>query len=317
MSKLTIDQILEKAFTTGDLTNGGLLGPDQAAQFVRGMFEKSVVSQEVRRVPMKANKMQIDKITYSASVLQKPVAVGTEHTTTTKPTTSKLDLSAAEVIVAIDIGYDSLEDSIEGQGLFDTILELTEAKLGPEMDNLILYGDTSLAGGTVLDQVDGVFKRITSYSYDAASATLSDTILFNTLKILPGMYLDSESDWRFWVSHKARLDYVKALADKNVNDAFTRYLLEAKEPTYQGIPVRKVGAMATEDLDAGTPVVPGSKGLLINPKNVILGIHRDIMYEMERVPRKRIVEVTMTMRLDVQVEEEAAAVKILNIKHSV
>jgi len=313
---MTIDQLLEKAFVTGDLASGGLLNADQSAKFIRGVFEKAVVTKECRRVPMKANKVQIDKITYTADVLQKPVAVGTEHTNTTKPVTSKLDLSAEEVIVAVDIGYDSLEDSIEGKGLFDTILELTESKMGPEFDKLILYGDKTGGSGDVLEVLDGVFKKVSSHSHDASSATLSDTILFNTVKQMPGKYMDIETDLRFYVSHLARLDYVKALADKNVNDAFTRFLLEANEPSYQGIPVRKVGALLTENIGGGTPAVNGSKGLLLNPRNIVLGIHRDIMFEMERVPRKRIIEVTMTMRVDVQVEEEDAVVKILNIKHS-
>jgi len=160
-------------------------------------------------------------------------------------------------------------------------------------------------------------KQATSHVYDASSATLSDTILFNSLKLMPGKYMDIETAFRFYVSHLARLDYVKALADKNVNDAFTRYLLENAEPTYQGINVRKCPAITTEDLDAGTPVVNGSKGLLINPKNIVFGIHRDVTYEFDRQPRKRIIEVTMTMRIDFKLEEEDAVVKITNIKHSV
>jgi len=314
--KLTIDQMLEKAFTTGDLASGGLLNADQSAKFIRGVFDKAVISKECRRVPMKANKVQIDKITYTADVLQKPTSVGTKHTTTTKPVASKLDLSAEEVIVAVDIGYDSLEDSIEGRGLFDTILELTEAKMGPEMDKLLLYGDKTGGSGDVLEVLDGVYKKVSSHSYDASSATLTDAILFNALKQMPGKYLDIETDFRYYVSHRAKLDYVKDLGDRDISEAFTRYLLEANEPMYQGIPVRKVGAMVTENIGGGTPAVDGSKGLLINPKNIVLGIHRDIMFEMERVPRSRIIEVTMTMRLDVQVEEEDAVVKILKIKHS-
>lgn len=314
--KMTIDQILEKAFTTGDLANGGLLHPDQAAKFVKGIFDSAVITAECRRQPMKANKADIDKITYTGDVLQKPTAVGTVHTTTTKPTTSKVQLSAEEVIVAIDIGYDSLEDSIEGQGLFDTIIQLTQSKMGPEMDALLLYGDKAGATGTVLDQIDGVLKRSTSHILDASQATLSDTVLKNAYRLLPGKYADNEANLRFYVSHLARLDYVSALAAKGVNEAFIRYLIEAQEPYYNGIPVRKVGAIKTEDLDAGTPVVNGSQGLLINPKNIVLGIHRDIMYEMERVPRARIVEVTITMRLDVVLEEVDAVVKLTNIKHS-
>lgn len=314
--KMTIDQILEKAFTSGDLTNGGLLLPDQAAKFVQGIFDSAVITKECRREPMTSNKKQIDKITYGTKVLQKPVAVGTSHDTTTKPTTSKVELSAEEIIVALDLGYDALEDSIEGKGLFDTILSLTQAKMGPEMDELVMYGDKDGSTGTVLDQINGVFKKLSAHSYDASSATLSDTILFNALKQLPGKYLDNDGAYRFYVSHLARLDYVKALADKNVNDAFTRYLLEANEPAYQGIPVRKVGAIITETLSGGTPAVLGSKGMLINPKNIILGVHRDIQFEMLRQPRKRIVEVTITMKLDVAIEEEDAAVKLLKIKHS-
>lgn len=314
--KLSIDQILEKAFTAGDLTNGGLLNPDQAAQFVQGIFDTAVISKECRRVPMNANKLNIDKITYGEDVLQKPVAVGTKHTVVTKPVTSKVELSAEEVIVAVDISYDALEDSIEKQGLFDTILGLTQKKMGPELDALILYGDKDGATGTVLDQINGIFKKITTHTADANSATLSDTVLFNVLKQMPSKYMDVESNLRFYVSHLAKLDYIAALGAKGVNEAFVRYILEATEPTYQGVPVRKVGAIKAENITGGTPAVLGAKGLLINPSNIVLGMHRDIMYEMMRVPRARIIEVTMTMKLDVNVEETDAAVKIIKLKHS-
>jgi len=314
--RMTIDQIINKAFTDTDLANGGLLLPDQAAKFVQGAIDRTVIIKECRRVPMKANKRQIDKMTYGSAVLQKPNAVGTVPTTTTKPTTTKVTLDAQETIVALDLGYDALEDSIEGKGIFDTILQLTSKQMAYDIDNLCLNGLAD-GGATYLDILDGVFEQISTYTYDALAATLSDTILFNTLKLMPGKYIDEdEANMRFYVSHLARLDYVKALADKNVNDAFTRYLIEAKEPAYNGIPVRKVPAITTESITEGTGTCNGSKALLINPKNIVMGVHRDIMYEMERVPRKRIVEVTITMRLDFKLEEEGAAVKVTNVKHS-
>jgi len=315
--KLTIDQILEKAFTTSDLANGGLLLPDQAATFVQGIIDKSIIIPECRRVPMKANVKQIDKITYASDILQTPNAVGTAPTSVSKPTTSKVTLTAAEVICAIDLGYDSLEDNIEGDGLFNTIMELTSKEIAFEMDKLILNGE--VAGGTsdYLEILDGVFELISTYSLDAAEATLSDTVLNNAFKLLPGKYADVESDLRYYVSHKARLDFIKCLADKNVSEAFTRYLIEAKEPAYQGVPVRKVPAISTEDIDLTTVTLNGSKALLINPKNIVFGVHRDITYEMQKQPRKRIVEVTITMRIAVELEEEEACVKITDIAHSV
>lgn len=316
--KMSIEKILEKAFTTGDLVNGGLLNPDQSAKFVQGVIDKSVILPECRRVPMVASKKQIDKITYGGGyILQKPPSVGTAPTTTSKPTTSKVTLDAQEVILAIDLGYDSLEDSIEGENIFDTIMELTSKKVGLEMDILALNGDTAGGTGDMLEILDGIFKQVSSHTVDVNKATMSDEILFKGYKALPGKYVDTESDLRFYMSHLSRLDYIHALAGKGVNEAFVRYLLEAGTPTYQGVPVKKVPAILTEDIDAGTPVVNGSKGMLINPKNIVWGVHRDITYEFDRQPRKRIIEITMTMKIDFKLEEEDAVVKMTNIKHSV
>ena len=317
MGKINIAEIIDKAFTSSDLANGGLLQPEQAAKFVRGAIDNSVIIKECRKEPMKATKKQIDKVTYGSSVLQKPNAVGTAPTTTTKPTTTKVTLDAAETIVALDIGYDSLEDSIEGKGLFDTIMELTAKRMAYDLDNLCLNGDVAGATSDYLEILDGVFDQISTYSLDASAVTLSDTVLFNCLKLLPSKYYDEdESNMRFYVSHRARLDYTKALADKNVDSAFVSYLVQGKEPTYNGIPVRKVPAITTETITYGTTTANGSKGLFINPKNIVMGIHRDIMYEFQRQPRKRIIEVTITMRLDFKLEEEEACVEILNIRHS-
>jgi HK97 family phage major capsid protein len=317
MAKMSIDQLLEKAFTSTDLTNGGLLNPEQSARFVQGIIDNSVIINECRREPMKANKRQIDKITYTGAILQKPNAVGTDPSTTSKPTTSKVTLDAQECIVAIDIGYDSLEDSIEGQGLFNTILALTGKQLAFDMDSLLLYGVAAGATGTYLDILDGIFQQISTYTYDALAASLSDTVLFKILRKMPSKYVDAqESNMRYYVSHLARLDYVNALAGKGVNEAFVRYLIEAAEPLYNGIPVRKVPAIKTETITDGTGTANGSRALLINPANIIWGIHRDITYEFMRQPRKRIIEVTITCRVDVKLEEELATVKSTNIKHS-
>ena len=304
-----IDSILEKAFTTGNLASGGLLEPEQAAKLVQGIFENAVISVEARREPMKALKKQIDKITFVGNVLQKPLAVGTEHTTTTDPTTSKVILDAQEAIIAIDLGYDAMEDSIEGGNIQDTIIELASKALGYEFDRLILNGDTAGGSGDFLEILDGILKQVTTNVHDQLSATMDDQTLFDALKLLPSQYFNDPADWRFWVHHKAKLDYINFLASKNVNDAFSKYLIEAKEPAYQGIPVRKVG---------GTDEVLGkSSAILTRPENVVLGIHRDIMWEFERKPRHRILQMTMTMRVDVKLEREDAAVKIINILHSV
>jgi HK97 family phage major capsid protein len=319
--RLSIDEILEKAFTAGDLTAGGLLNPEQAAQFVQGVIDQAVILPLCRREPMRADKRQIDKITYTGNVMQKPPAVGTAPTTTVKPTTSKVTLSANEVILAIDVGYDALEDSIEGASLFDTIMGLTQKKVALEMDTLILHGNTAGGTGDYLEILDGVFAQVdaqTTYKHlvDAKAATLSKDVLFNVYKAMPGKYIDQESNFGFFTSHLARLDYIQSLAGIAVNEAFVRYLVGGNKPAYQGIEVQKVGAIQTESISGGTPGTQGSKMLFCNPKNIVWGVHRDMTYEFDRQPRKRIIEVTMTMRVDVKLEEADAVVVGENIKHS-
>lgn len=314
----SIDAMIEKAFDTGDLASGGLLNPDQAARFVTGTIDQSVILQDARRVPMRANKRIIDKITYGSKILQAAPSTGTAPSTTSEPVTSKVTLDAKEVIVALDIGYDSLEDNIEGQTMMDTILMLTDKQVAFELDELLLYGDTAGATSTVLDLLDGLFKQTTTNVSDAGLVTCDADVMFDALKILPGKYLDQEANWRYYTSHNARLDYIKSLGDKAVDSAFRQYLVQQSGPvSYNGVPLQKVGAIKTESLTVGTDTADGSRSLLVNPRNIVFGIHRDITYEFERVPRKRIIEVTMTMRMDVKLEEELATVKINNIKHSV
>lgn len=315
-NRLKMDEVINKAFTTGDLT-GGELNPEQASKFVEGAINESVITKECRREPMKADKVQIDKITYSGTtILQKPEAVGTAHTTVTEPTTSKVTLSAEEVIVALDMAYETLEDNIEGQGLLDTVIRMTDKEAGYELDKLMLNGDKSGGTADYLEILDGIFHQISTHTVDNNGVTLSDTVLFNMLKAFPQEYMRNEADLRFYVSHLARLDYIKSLGDKNVDSAFIRYVLENNKPAYLGIPIVKVPAIVTENLGTGSTAYTGSKALLINPKNIIMGVHRDITYEFQRQPRKRVIEVTMTMKLDVKLEEETAAVKGTEIKHS-
>ena len=59
--------------------------------------------------------------------------------------------------------------------------------------------------------------------------------------------------------------------------------------------------------------VGSTNGLFLNPKNLILGIHRDVLIETDKSITERMWIIVLTMRVDVQVEESTAAVLITNI----
>lgn len=315
MSKMKIDEYIEKAFTSGDLETGGLLGEEQAGQLLQGAIDEAVVLPEVRKVPMAATKRAIDKITYTGAILQRAGAVGTAPGTTAKPTLTKVSLSCEEFIVPIDIGYDVIEDNIEKDKIWDTVMALTAKRLGFDMDQVLLNSVYDADGTSYLSLLSGVFEQATSHIYNASAAVCTKDIFSAMYKLLPGKYARAINDLRFYVSHLARHNYIDSLGAIGVTDAFTKYLIEANEPKYQGYPVRTVPAIDTESISYGTGTADGSKALLINPKNIVLGLHRDITYEMQRQPRKRVIEVTITMRMDVKLEEADAVVKATNIRH--
>jgi hypothetical protein len=58
----------------------------------------------------------------------------------------------------------------------------------------------------------------------------------------------------------------------------------------------------------------GSEMLYTDPRNLILGIQRDIRIEPDRRPRLRATDFVITMRLDTQVENADAAVLAQNLK---
>jgi hypothetical protein len=61
------------------------------------------------------------------------------------------------------------------------------------------------------------------------------------------------------------------------------------------------------------PLMPGSSGILTNPLNLIFGVQRDIMMETDKIITDRVYVIVVTARIAVQIEEEAAAVKYVNI----
>lgn len=306
MKVLTIDEIIEKAFATGDLASGGLLNPEQAAAFVRKLIDATVVLREARRVPMAAAKRLIEKIGFGSRIMQ-AAAEGTAPGSTDKPTTSKVELSVVEALAAVDITYSALEDNIERQNLQQTILDLIAERAGLDLEELALHGDTSLgAGDPYLDLLDGLFIQATSHVVNAGTTPISQDVFIDALKALPAKYFRNPAEWRFYVHRNVELDYRNLLSER-ATGAGDRYLLENAPVFVGGVPVVFVPAIKVTS--------GASPALLTHPQNIIGGFHREISTELERKPRSRTIETTTTVRVDFKFEEEDAVVKITNIKH--
>ncbi len=311
-------------FTETDLATGGLLNPKQFDKFIEQTLEKTVVRNECRPESGDEKQTELDKIEFAQeTIIQTPAAEGTEHTTTTKPTTSKVNISTVEYLIAVDLGYSSLRNSIEKANFENNLMKRISNKAGSDMEALALNSDT-VTGSGVYDDNAGWFQiGETDHVVDHLNADFASTahktlrLFDNMLDLLPKEYLD-EADlksWRFYVHMDIDWLYRRWLTAIGATHAGAmNYLIDNPPIFYQGIPV--IGVPRLKRTATGSPAYYVSKIMLCHPKNLIEYVQVEISFVSESKPRKRVVEITGTFNIDWQIEETDAVVVAKNIKHN-
>lgn len=106
---------------------------------------------------------------------------------------------------------------------------------------------------------------------------------------------------RFYVSPDVETEYTDSLADRETALGDSRIVTKSNEVAY-GVPV------------VSTALMPDEQYIFTWPKNLILGIQRQIMMETDRDIRARVLIVVVTLRLDLKFEEEDAVVKATGLR---
>ncbi len=311
MSYTSNRTLLEKAdLALADLTaGGGVLLPAQAQKFMRLLIKQSVLMQMATVVPMASPKHQIAKIKFGSRILRR----GSEATALpvadrSRPDMSYLELDAQLVKAEVHLSDEVLEDNIERGELRQTILEMIAEAAGRDMEEVIINGDTASAD-PFLATLDGLLKQATSHIVDAGGVALSKNFLRDLLKSLPNEYLRDKKQMAFLTSVDAELDYRNSLADRATVGG-DRFIEEDAPALYSGVPVKPV-PLFPENLGPG-----GNRtvALLCNPKNVHVGIWRQIRLESFRDVSAGVLRVVATMRFDARFAEEAGVAKLINIQ---
>jgi hypothetical protein len=103
------------------------------------------------------------------------------------------------------------------------------------------------------------------------------------------------------------LDYNEELASKGFSEAWQAITGTLDVPIKQVpnvvVPLMKTNMGFTY---SATPYTNGTIALLSNPKNLIIGFHREIRIESQRQARKRATDYVITARLAVQIENPEA-----------
>ena len=117
---------------------------------------------------------------------------------------------------------------------------------------------------------------------------------------MPSKYLRDLRSLRQIVSFNQEIDYRESLSNRDTG-AGDRYLEDFSGVFAMGVPVQPVS------------LIPESRGIFTHPKNIIMGMKRDISVEVEKRPLERRFLIIITYKVDFQVQEPDAMVNYLNI----
>ena len=301
--------ILEKAdLALSDLLSGGELVPAQAQRFIRLLIKESVIMNLASVRPMRSKKVLVEKIRFGGRILRAaseatPLPVADRS----KPDTLKVELDAKLMRAQVNLNDEVLEDNIEQGSLRQTVMELMGEAISRDLDELTVQGDTTSAD-PFLAQFDGLLAAATSNVVLGGSLPISTAMLKNAIKAMPSEFIRNKRRLRFLTSIDAETD-LRDLYSNRATVAGDRFLQEEAPILYSGVPVEPV-PLFPENLGAGTNE---TNVLLIDPKNIMIGIWRRIRMETDKDIESGVLKIVASLRMDFKYVEETAVVKVTGV----
>jgi len=295
---------------------GGILNPEQARRFIDYVWDATVLAKDGRRVTMRANTMEIEKVNVGERVIR-AAAQGSPNYTNTGATFTKVELTTKKIRLDWEVSTESLEDNIEGGALEDRLVRLMTNAFGNDIEDLAINGDG--ATGDFLSIMSGFVKQTRGTVGNAAheyAATVSDnnyttSVMQGLLLAMPRKYRALKSNLKFYAGTDAFAGIVRnngTLADA-ISAAFSDRTgsTQANRQAYLDGGAQTFGdARTTRVLGVDVlevPYYPAGYVDLTFPQNRVWGFQRDITVNREYKPKKDTVEYTVFVRFGIAWEE--------------
>ena len=288
----------------------GILRPEQARRFIDYVWDATVLAKDGRRVTMRANTMELEKVNVGERVIRAANQADASYTNA-GATFTKVELTTKKIRLDWEVSAEALEDNVEGAALEDHLVRLMTNAFANDIEDLAINGTGSAGDGAFLGIMEGFVHHATTNG-DAHEyvATVTDNeftpeVLQGVINALPRKYRALKNGLKFYAGTEAFQGIVKAhgtIADniwtedyRNAYLAGTDQVLgQARTTRVLGIPVMEV------------PYYPEGYVDLTFPSNRIWGFQRDITVNREYVAKKDTIEYTVFVRFGIQWEEEDA-----------
>ena len=299
----------------------GILRPEQARQFIDYVWDATVLAKDGRRVTMRANTMELEKVNVGERVIR-AAAQGDGAYTNAGATFSKVELTTKKIRLDWEVTSEGLEDNIEGAALEDHLVRLMTNAFGNDIEDLAINGDGST--GSFLSIMEGFVKKTTTgsgngHAHDAVlPAVTSDNwttpVMQGIINAMPRKYRALKNNLKFYAGTDVFQSIVRnngTLADA-ISEAFSSRIgstqenrqayLDGQGQTFGGARTTRVLGVDVMEV----PYYPADYVDLTFPQNRIWGFQRDITVNRQYVPKKDTIEYTVFVRFGVQIEEEDA-----------
>ena len=298
----------------------GILRPEQARRFIDYVWDATTLAKDGRRVTMRANTMELEKINVGDRVIR-AANQGVSTYTNTGATFSKVELTTKKIRLDWEVSAESLEDNIEGAALEDHLVRLMTNAFGNDIEDLAINGDGST--GSFLSIMNGFINlektspNTVGNNLGSAHEVINSTLVGSNVAFtdwttermqalilaMPRRYRAITNGLKFYAGTDTFANIVKnngtVIANIGSTEGSRGEFLgganqtfgEARQTRVLGVPVLEV------------PYYPAGFVDLTFPQNRIWGFQRDITVNRFYVPKKDTVEYTVFVRFGIAWEE--------------
>jgi hypothetical protein len=295
-------------------TPGGILLPEQARRFIDYVWDATVLAKDGRRVTMRANTMELEKVNVGERVIR-AAAQASNNYTNAGATFTKVELTTKKIRLDWEVSTEALEDNIEGGALEDHLVRLMTNAFANDIEDLAINGDGTT--GDFLSIMEGfVYKVENDGDAHEAAVTVTDDnwtteVMQDIILAMPRKYRALKQNLKFYAGTDAFAGIVKnngTLADA-IAEAFaprTGGTERNRQDYLDGMGQTFGGARTTRVLGVDVmevPYYPADYVDLTFPANRVWGFQRDITVNREYKPKKDTIEYTVFVRFGIQWEE--------------
>jgi HK97 family phage major capsid protein len=280
---------------------GGILNPEQSRQFIEYIFEQQVLARDGRRVTMRGNTAELEKMNVGERVIRAAAQADAAYTNA-GVTFTKVEITTKKVRLDWEVSSEALEDNIEGAALEDHLVRTMTRAFANDLEDLAING-TGAGTNTFLNILEGFVAK----ENNGHSATYGTDIedLQALVLAMPRKYRASRSAMKFYADTETVAAIINGLGSSgNLNtERIVERVIDGAAPQTIGAPIqyRVLGLPLVE-----VPLMPAGFVSLTFPENRIWGFQRDVTVHREFQPKKDTIEYTTFLRFGAQIEETDA-----------